>query len=136
MKNMNTDNLRALYNKVASDSSITDTQRSRDLETIEHVMFALKFGELSEPQVDRLSLVKQAAEKVQRGKNVTFRTKLKAKSRKVRRNATEDTRSVRSLDAFDEKFMYSSDDEVRRFADGAGITDAYAETVRFDEEWN
>jgi len=136
MNQMNTDNLRTLYNKVESDSSITDTRRSRDLETIEHVMFALEFGELSEPQVDRLSLIKQAAEKVQRRKNVTFRKKLKAKSRKVRRNATEDTRSVQSLDAFDEKFMYSSDDEVRRFAEGSGITDAYAETVRFDEEWN
>jgi len=97
---MNTESLRALYNEVASDSSIDDARRNRDLETIGRVMFALEFGEL-EPQVDRLSLIKQAAEKVQRGKNVTFRTKLKAKSRKVVRNATEDERTVRAMDAFD-----------------------------------
>jgi hypothetical protein len=131
---VNDDILHALYNKVASDSSIDDAQRNRDLETIEHVMFALEFGELSEPQVDRLSMIREIAEKKQ--SNTDFRKKLKAKSRKVRRNATEDKRSIRGLDAFDEKFMYSSDDEVRRFADGAGITDAYAETVRFDDEWN
>ena len=134
---MNTENFRILYTRVATDPNIDDRQRNRELETIGRVMTALEFGEL-EPEVDRLSLIKQAAEKVQRsgGKNVTFRKKLKAKSRKVRRNATEDTQSVQALDAFDEKFMYSSDDEVRRFAEGSGITEIYAETKRFDEEWN
>lgn len=132
---MDTENFRILYTRVATDPSIDDRQRNRELETIGRVMTALQFGEL-DPEVDRLSLIKQAAEKVQRGKNVTFRKKLKAKSRKVRRNATEDTRSVQALDAFDEKFMYSSDDEVRRFAEGSGITEIYAETKRYDEEWN
>ena len=130
---MNEENFRTLWSRVMSDPSIDDVQRNRDLETISHVMFALEFGEL-EPEVDRLSMIREIAQRKQ--KSATFRKKLKAKSRKVRRNATEGTRSVRALDAFDEKFMYSSDEEVRRFADGIGITETYAETKRFDDEWN
>jgi hypothetical protein len=133
---INDKSLKLLRQHVMVDSEISEEQRQKDLATIARVKEGLDSGEFV--AVDRLSMIKQAVEKKQRrsGKNVTFRAKLKAKSRKVRRNATEETRSVRSLDAFDERFMYSSDDEVRRFADGAGIADAYAETVRFDEEWN
>ena len=132
---MNEENFRILWTKVKADPSIDDAQRDRDLEAITCVMYAVKFGEL-EPEVDRLSLIKDAAEKVQKNKNVTLRKKLKTKSRKAVRQASEDSRVAGHLDAFDEKMMYSSDAEVREFADGAGITDAYAETVRFDEEWN
>lgn len=130
---MNEENFRILWSKVMSDPSIDDTQRNRDLDTISRVMYAIEFGEL-EPEIDRLSMIREIAEKKQ--KSASFRKKLKAKSRKVRRNATEDTRSIRGLDAFDEKFMYSSDEEVRQFADGIGITETYAETKRFDDEWN
>ena len=130
---MNEENFRVLYTEVMADPSIDDVQRNRDLETIGRVMTALQFGEI-EPEVDRLSMIREIAERKQ--KSASFRKKLKTKSRKVRRNATEDTRSIRGLDAFDEKFMYSSDDEVRRFADGIGITETYAETKRFDDEWN
>jgi len=132
---MNEQNFKALYQKVAADPSIDDNQRQRELYAINRVMFAAKFGEL-EPPVDRLAMIKAAAEKKQKGKNVTLRKKLKAKSRKVVRNATEDERTVRAMDAFDERVMYSSDNEVRALADGIGITDAYNETVRFDNEWN
>ena len=132
---MNEQNFKALRQKVAADPSIDDNQRQRELETINRVMFAAKFGEL-EPQVDRLAMIKAAAEKVQKGKNVTLRKKLKAKSRKAVRTATEDERVTQSVNAFDESVMYSSDNEVRALADGIGITDAYAETVRFDGEWN
>jgi len=131
---LNDKSLKLLRQHVMVDSEISEEQRQKDLAAIARVKEGLNSGEYV--AVDRLSMIKQAAEKKQRGKNVTFRKKLKSKSRKVRRNATEETRSVRSLDAFDERFMYSSDDEVRRFANGAGIADAYAETVRFDEEWN
>jgi len=131
---INDKSLKLLRQHVMVDSEISEDQRQKDLASIARVKEGLNSGEFV--AVDRLSMIKQAAEKKQRGKNVTFRAKLKAKSRRVRRNATEDTRSVRSLDAFDERFMYSSDEEVRKFADGAGIADAYAETVRFDEEWN
>ena len=132
---MNEQNFKALRQKVAADPSIDDNQRQRELETINRVMFAAKFGEL-EPQVDRLAMIKAAAEKVQKGKNVTLRKKLKAKSRKAVRTATEDERVTQQVNAFDESVMYSSDNEVRALADGIGITDAYAETVRFDGEWN
>lgn len=130
---MNEENFRILWSQVMSDPSIDDVQRNRDLETIGRVMFALEFGEL-DPEVDRLSMIRDIAERKQ--KSSSFRKKLETKSRKVRRNATEDTRSIRGLDAFDEKFMYSSDEEVRRFADAIGITETYAETKRFDDEWN
>jgi len=132
---MNTENFKKLYASVMADPNIDEKQRRHECEIIGRVMFALEFGEL-EPPVDRLAMIKAAAEKKQKGKNVTLRKKLKAKSRKVVRNATEDERTVRAMDAFDERVMYSSDNEVRALADGIGITDAYNETVRFDNEWN
>lgn len=85
---------------------------------------------------DRLSIIKAAAEKAQKNKNMAFRKKLKAKGRKAHRNATEDARSLRSMDAFDEKTMYSTREEVLDFADSIGIMDTYRETKRFDDEWN
>jgi hypothetical protein len=79
-----------------------------------------------------MSTIRDAAQKKQK----SFRKKVKAKNRKMLRNATEDNRSIKSLDAFDEKFMYSTEEEIRRYADGMGITEVYQETKRFDEEWN
>jgi len=131
---INNESLDLLRYHLFADSSIGDEQRRRELNTISYVENGLATGELV--AVDRLDLIRDAVSNVQSKKNVKLRKKLKDKSRRVMRNATEDTRSIKSLDAFDEKVMYSSDDEVRRYADNMGITDAYNETKRFDDEWN
>ena len=132
--NINDKTLKMLRQHVMLDPEITEEQRQKDLAAITKVKEGLNSGEYV--AVDRMSMIKKAAQKKQKGKNVTFRKKLKAKSRKVQRNATEDTRSLHAVDAFDEKFMYSSDSEIKTFADSMGITDTYNETKRFDEEWN
>jgi len=131
---INNKNLKMLSQRVLDDSGITETQRQQDLALIADIRTKINSGEYM--SIDRMAMIKKAAEKNQKGKNVTLRKKLKAKSRKVMRNATEDERTMRSMDAFDERVMYSSDKEVRALADGIGITDAYNETVRFDNEWN
>jgi len=131
---INNKNLKMLSQRVLGDSGITETQRQQDLALIADVRTKINSGEYM--SIDRMAMIKKAAEKNQKGKNVTLRKKLKAKSRKVMRNATEDERTMRSMDAFDERVMYSTDKEVRALADGIGITDAYNETVRFDNEWN
>jgi len=131
---VNNESLDTLRYHVLADSTLSDDQRRHDLNTISYIENGLASGELV--SVNRLDLIRSAAEKSQRKKNVALRKKLKAKSRKVMRNATEDTRSIKSLDAFDEKVMYSSEEEIRRYADGMGITDTYNETKRFDNDWN
>jgi len=131
---VNNESLDTLRYHVLADSTLSDDQRRQDLDTISYIENGLASGELV--SVNRLDLIRSAAEKSQRKKNVALRKKLKAKSRKVMRNATEDTRSIKSLDAFDEKVMYSSEEEIRRYADGMGITDTYNETKRYDNEWN
>jgi len=131
---VNNESLDTLRYHVLADSTLSDDQRRQDLDTISYIENGLASGELV--SVNRLDLIRSAVEKSQRKKNVALRKKLKAKSRKVMRNATEDTRSIKSLDAFDEKVMYSSDEEIRRYADGMGITDTYNETKRYDNEWN
>jgi len=131
---VNNESLDTLRYHVLADSTLSDEQRRQDLNTISYIENGLASGELV--SVNRLDLIRSAAEKSQRKKNVALRKKLKAKSRKVMRNATEDTRSIKSLDAFDEKVMYSSEEEIRRYADGMGITDTYNETKRYDNDWN
>ena len=125
---INDRSLKLLRQHVMVDSDISESERTRSLEVIARVKAGLDSGEFV--AVDRMSMIKGAAEKKR------FRSKVKAKSRKVQRNATEDTRSLRAVDAFDEKFMCSSDSEIKTFADSMGITDTYNETKRFDEEWN
>ena len=131
---VNNESLDTLRYHVLADSTLSDDQRRQDLDTISYIEKGLASGELV--SVNRIDLIRSAAEKSQRKKNVALRKKLKAKSRKVMRNATEDTRSIKSLDAFDEKVMYSSEEEIRRYADGMGITDTYNETKRYDNDWN
>jgi hypothetical protein len=131
---INNESLELLRYHVLADSSISDEQRQKNLDTISYVEEGLASGEFV--AVNRLDLIKSAAKKTQSKKNVTLRKKLKAKSRKVVRNATEDERTMRSMGAFDESFMFSSDKEIRKYADSMGITDTYKETKRFDEEWN
>lgn len=127
---INNESLDTLRQCVESDSSITEEQCTRDLETIESVRQGLASGEFV--VVDRLSMIQTAAKKVQ------FRKKVNSKSRKVRRKVKEkeSTLSSSSLDAFDEQVMYLSDSEVRKYADNMGITETYNETKRFDNEWN
>jgi hypothetical protein len=127
---INDENLKLLRQHVMVDSDISEEERQRSLDAIADVKTGLDDGRyvLS----DRMSTIRAAAQKKQK----SFRKKIKAKNRKMLRNATEDNRSIKSLDAFDEKFMYSTEEEVRRYADGMGITEVYQETKRFDEEWN
>ena len=131
---INNESLDLLRYHVLADSSISEEHRQQNLDTISYVENGLASGELV--VIDRLDMIKKVAKKTQNKKNVTLRKKLKAKSRKVMRNATEDERTMQSMDAFDERFMFSSDKEIRKYADSMGITDTYKETIRFDEEWN
>ena len=127
---INEQNLELLRQNVMDDSDISESERQRSLDAIAGVEQGINSGEFT--VVDRTAMIKDAVE----GKRNNLRKKLKAKSRKVMRNATEDTRLMQSLDAFDEKFMYSSEEEIRRYADGMGITEVYNETKRFDNQWD
>jgi len=127
---INDKNLKLLRQHVMVDSEISEEERQRSLDAIADVKTGLDDGRYV--LTDRMSTIRDAAQKKQK----SFRKKVKAKNRKMLRNATEDTRSIKSLDAFDEKFMYSTEEEIRRYADGMGITEVYQETKRFDEEWN
>ena len=127
---INDKNLKLLRQHVMVDSEISEEERQRSLDAIADVKTGLDDGRYV--LTDRMSTIRDAAQKKQK----SFRKKVKAKNRKMLRNATEDTRTIKSLDAFDEKFMYSTEEEVRRYADGMGITEVYQETKRFDEEWN
>ena len=126
---INDKSLKLLRQHVMVDSDISESERARSLEVIARVKAGLDSGEFV--AVDRMSMIKDAAEKKR------FRSKVKAKSRKVRRKTTKaEVKSIRSVDAFDEEFMYSSDKENREYAELVGITDAYNETKRFDNDWN
>jgi len=127
---INDKNLKLLRQHVMVDSEISEEERQRSLDAIADVKTGLDDGRYV--LTDRMSTIRDAAQKKQK----SFRKKVKAKNRKMLRNATEDNRSIKSLDAFDEKFMYSTEEEIRRYADGMGITEVYQETKRFDEEWN
>jgi len=127
---INDKNLKLLRQHVMVDSEISEEERQRSLDAIADVKTGLDDGRYV--LTDRMSTIRDAAQKKQK----SFRKKVKAKNRKMLRNVTEDTRTIKSLDAFDEKFMYSTEEEVRRYADGMGITEVYQETKRFDEEWN
>ena len=127
---INDKNLKLLRQHVMIDSDISEEERQRSLDAIADVKTGLDDGRYV--LTDRMSTIRDAAQKKQK----SFRKKVKAKNRKMLRNATEDNRSIKSLDAFDEKFMYSTEEEIRRYADGMGITEVYQETKRFDEEWN
>jgi len=127
---INDKNLKLLRQHVMIDSEISEEERQRSLDAIADVKTGLDDGRYV--LTDRMSTIRDAAQKKQK----SFRKKVKAKNRKMLRNVTEDTRTIKSLDAFDEKFMYSTEEEIRRYADGMGITEVYQETKRFDEEWN
>ena len=127
---INEQNLELLRQNVMDDSNISESERQRSLDAIAGVEQGINSGEFT--VIDRTAMIKDVVE----GKRNNLRKKLKSKSHKVMRNATEDTRLMQSLDAFDEKFMYSSEEEVRRYADGMGITEVYNETKRFDNQWD
>lgn len=127
---INEHNLEMLRLRVLADSDLSDEQRDSYLDTIRTIREGVASGDFT--IVNRLGVIKQVVEK----QNSALRKKLKTKSRQLRRKVTADKRALRSVDAFDEKFMYASDNEVRQYADTMGITDAYKETKRFDNEWN
>lgn len=79
---------------------------------------------------DRLDMIRAAAEKSQ------FKKKVQTKTRKVARNARAGRKSKDSMDAFDEEFMYDDDRATRRVIRESGITDTFAFTTRYDNEWN
>lgn len=80
--------------------------------------------------VDRLELIRQAAEKNQ------FKKKVQAKTRKVARKARAVRKSKDSVDAFDESFMYDDEKTTRRVIRDSGIIDTFAHTTKFDNDWN
>lgn len=80
--------------------------------------------------VDRLELIRQAAEKTQ------FKQKVQKKTRKVARNARSGRKSKDSMAAFDEEFMYDDERTTRRVIRESGIVDTFSYTTRFDNEWN
>jgi hypothetical protein len=80
--------------------------------------------------IDRLDMIRRAAEKSQ------FKKTVQKKTRKAVRNATAGRKSAISVDAFDESFMYDDEKAVRRVVKDSGIVDTFAYTTRFDNEWN
>jgi len=80
--------------------------------------------------VDRLDLIRRAAEKQQ------FKQKVQKKTRKATRNARAGRKSKDSMDAFDEAFMYDDERTTRRVIRDSGIVDTFAYTTRYDNEWH
>lgn len=80
--------------------------------------------------VDRIDLIRRAAEKSQ------FKQKVQKKTRKVARNARAGRKSQDSTDAFDEAFMYDDERTVRRVFRDSGVIDNFTHTTRFDNDWN
>jgi len=85
---------------------------------------------------DRLALIKAAAEKLQAKQAKAFKTKVQAKGRKTVRNATEGTKSIKGLEAFEESFMYDNEKTVARVWRDSGVVDSYRDTIRYDNDWN
>lgn len=83
--------------------------------------------------IDRLALIRAAAEKAAAP---TFKQKVQKKTRKVARNARAGRKSKDSTDAFDEAFMYDDERTVRRVFKESGVTDTFAHTTRYDNDWN
>jgi len=80
--------------------------------------------------VDRIALIRQAAEKT------AFKTKVQKKTRKVARNVRAARKVLDSMDAFDEAFMYDDEKTIRRVAKESGIDEIFAYTTKFDNQWN
>ena len=80
--------------------------------------------------VDRIALIRQAAEKT------AFKTKVQKKTRKVARNVKAGRKALASVDAFDEAFMYDDEKTIRRVVKESGIDEIFAYTTKFDDQWN
>lgn len=87
---------------------------------------------------DRLAMIKAASKKIndKKGSKTIFMVKVQAKCRKAIKNATEDDRVNKSLEAFDEAFMYDSARSVDRIWRASGVVDTYRDTIRYDNEWD
>lgn len=89
---------------------------------------------MTQTREERLAIIKAVADKVQ-GKTSAIK-KTKAKGRKTVKNATEGERSIRGLEAFEESFMYDSERVAAKVWRDSGVVDSYANTIRYDNEWN
>jgi len=87
---------------------------------------------------DRLAMIMAASKKINDNKKskTTFKAKVQTKCLKAIKNATEDDRVNKSLEAFDEAFMYDSARSVDRIWRASGVVDTYRDTVRYDNEWD
>jgi len=90
----------------------------------------------------RLAMIAAACRKVQgelpkhAPATLAFKAKLQKKSRKTKKNATADKRSIKGLEAFEESFMYDDEKTIQRVWRDSGIVESYSNTTRFDNEWN
>lgn len=79
---------------------------------------------------ERLEMIRKAAKKVE--KEMAFKAKQQAKSKKQLRNATASKRSVKGLEAFDEKNLYVNERELNAAIVCSGVMDNYYSTMRSD----
>jgi hypothetical protein len=90
----------------------------------------------------RLAMIAAACRKVQgelpkhAPATSAFKAKLQKKARKTKKNATESKKSIKGLEAFEESFMYDDEKTINRVWRDSGVVDSYANTTRFDNEWN
>lgn len=63
-----------------------------------------------------------------------FAEKLSGKSKKMMKNASEDSRLDSMMDAFSEESMYDDAGAVSEFMESSGVMDAYLESRSSD--WN
>jgi hypothetical protein len=78
--------------------------------------------------IDRLELIRQAAEKYQ------FKTKLQAKTRKVK--VKRGRKAKAPVEAVDDGASYDDERTIRKVVHESGLVDTFAYTTRFDNEWN
>ena len=94
----------------------------------------------AQQKADRLALIKEVAEKVQRQK--AFKAKLSAQSSKVRSwtNEVEAPRRKKAVDAFYAE-IEKMDENHNQWTDASKYADQYygetmRETTKFDNDWN
>ena len=78
--------------------------------------------------IDRLELIRQAAEKYQ------FKTKLQAKTRKVK--AKRGRKAKAPAEVVDDGASFDDERTIRKVVSESGLVDTFAYTTRFDNEWN
>lgn len=82
--------------------------------------------------MNRIDMIRKAAQKVERERR--FIQRMEAKGVKWKKNATEDKRLEKEMEAFDEKNVYLNEKEVYNVLDGCGIIDTY-NAMKEQENW-